>query len=59
MLFRSAYLASVGFVGPVNIHYEHHGLLGTDLGTWKLEMPRSEFLGIVKKDLDALRGFMA
>ena len=54
-----AYLASVGFVGPVNIHYEHHGLLGTDLGTWKLEMPRSEFLGIVKKDLVALRGFMA
>jgi L-ribulose-5-phosphate 3-epimerase len=53
------YLKSVGFAGPVNIHYEHHGLLGTDLGTWKLAMPRVEFLGIVTKDLVTLRRLMA
>lgn len=53
------YLKSIGFAGPVNIHYEHHGLLGTDLGTWTLPISRAEFLGIVTKDLQALRGFMA
>jgi hypothetical protein len=49
------YLKSIGFAGPVNIHYEHHGLLGTDLGSWKLDMPRREFLEIIKHDLDGVR----
>jgi L-ribulose-5-phosphate 3-epimerase len=53
------YLREVGFAGPVNIHYEHHDLLGTDLGTWTLKMPRTEFMSIVKRDLESLRGFMA
>jgi len=33
-------------------------LLGTDLGTWTLKMPRTEFMAIVKKDLESLRAFM-
>jgi len=50
-----AYLKSIGFAGPVNIHYEHHGLLGTDLGRWKLDLPRREFLDIIKRDLERIR----
>jgi sugar phosphate isomerase/epimerase len=49
------YLASIGFAGPVNIHYEHHGLLGTDVGRWTLEMPRRTFLDIVTADLERIR----
>ena len=55
---RFQLLASAGFTGPVNVHFEHHGLLGTDLGTWKLAMPRAEFLTIIKQDLDRLREAM-
>jgi len=40
---------------PVSIHSEHHGLLGTDLGAWKLDMRRREFLEIIKHDLDSVR----
>jgi sugar phosphate isomerase/epimerase len=53
------FLKSIEFTGPVNIHYEHHGLLGSDLGTWTLPIARPEFLRLVKADLDAVRGFMA
>ena len=55
---RFELLKSAGFRGPVNIHFEHHGLLGTNVGTWKLEMPRAEFLAIIKQDLDRLRAAM-
>ena len=51
-------LKTAGFNGPVNVHFEHHGLLGTDVGTWKLAMPRAEFQAIIKQDLDRLRGAM-
>jgi sugar phosphate isomerase/epimerase len=53
------YLKSAGFAGPVNIHYEHHGLLGSDIGTWKLDMPRAQFLEIVKADLAGVRRYTA
>lgn len=43
------------FTGPINIHYEHSGLLGTDLGTWTLPITRERFVEIVRKDLDAVR----
>jgi hypothetical protein len=43
----------------VNIHYEHHGLLGTDVGKWKLDLPRAQFLAIVRQDLDRIRTFAA
>jgi L-ribulose-5-phosphate 3-epimerase len=48
-------LDRVGFAGPINIHYEHSGLLGTDLGTWTLPITRERFLEIVRKDLEAVR----
>jgi hypothetical protein len=50
-----AYLKSIRFNGPVNIHYEHHGLLGTDVGRWTLDMPRREFVNLVKHDLEQIR----
>ena len=53
-----ALLASAGFNGPINIHVEHDGLLGSDVGTWKLEMPRDRFVTIVKYDLDRVRTLM-
>lgn len=51
-------LASAGFKGPINIHLEHDGLLGSDIGTWKLDMPRERFIKIVQYDLDRVRTLM-
>ena len=34
--------------------YEHSNLLGTDVGTWKLDMSRERFIAIVSKDLKFL-----
>ncbi len=48
-------LKAVGFRGPINVHYEHNGLLGTDVGTWTLPMSREQFKEIVRKDLDYVR----
>lgn len=48
-------LDRAGFSGPINIHYEHSGLLGTDLGTWTLPITRDRFVEIVRRDLDAVR----
>ncbi len=48
-------LGHSGFSGPINIHYEHSGLLGTDVGTWTLPITRERFVEIVRKDLDAVR----
>ena len=45
----------VGFQGPVNLHYEHSNLLGTDVGTWTLPIRRGQFAAIVQKDLVVLR----
>jgi L-ribulose-5-phosphate 3-epimerase len=53
-----ALLASAGFKGPINMHIEHDGLLGSDVGTWKLDMPRERFVTIVKYDLDKVRTLM-
>jgi sugar phosphate isomerase/epimerase len=46
---------SVDFDGPVNLHYEHSNLLGTDVGAWTLPMTRPQFTRIVQKDLQYLR----
>ncbi len=51
-------LKTVRFAGPINIHLEHDNLLGTDLGTWKLDMSREQFVAIVTKDLEAVRACM-
>jgi sugar phosphate isomerase/epimerase len=52
-------LRAVGFDGPVNLHYEHSNLLGTDLGTWRLPITRGRFAAIVQKDLVYLRERLA
>lgn len=43
------------FTGPVNIHYEHNGMLGEDLGKWTIPMPRDRYVALLKADLDAVR----
>lgn len=48
-------LDRAGFAGPINIHYEHSGLLGTDVGTWTLPITRARFVEIVRADLEAVR----
>ncbi len=50
-------LRAATFSGPVNIHFEHSNLLGTDLGTWKLDITREKFVEIVSRDLQFLRRF--
>jgi len=52
-------LRSNAFSGPINIHFEHHDLLGTNVGEWELPISRAEFMSIVKKDLDYLRDQLA
>lgn len=47
------------FTGPVNIHYEHNGMLGDDLGKWQIPMPRERYLALLKADLDAVRAGLA
>lgn len=56
---RFALLKAAGFNGPVNVHFEHNDLLGTDVGTWKLAMTRERFLAIVTQDLQRVRAAMA
>ena len=56
---RFQLLNAAGFNGPVNVHFEHHGLLGTDVGSWTLPMPRAEFLRIIRQDLERVRAAMA
>jgi sugar phosphate isomerase/epimerase len=51
-------LKASGFSGPVNIHYEHNDLLGTDLGKWKLDMSRERFIEIVRHDLNQVKARM-
>ena len=43
------------FNSRVNIHFEDHGVLGTDLWTWKLPIARAEVQAIINQDLDQLR----
>ena len=52
-------LRARSFSGPVNIHYEHHNLLGTDVGAWKLDMTRERFVEVVGNDLRAVRAAIA
>ncbi len=49
------FLRAAHFGGPVNIHFEHNNLLGTDVGTWQLDMSRERFVEIVRKDLEFLK----
>lgn len=55
------YFKSVGFAGPVELYQEYSvtvpgraepvNMLGTDYGTWKLEMPRADWVALLKRDV--------
>lgn len=55
------YFKSVGFAGPVELYQEYSvtvpgrtepvNMLGTNYGTWKLEMPRAEWISLLKRDV--------
>ena len=56
-----SYFKSVGFAGPVELYQEYHvnvpgvaepvNMLGTDFGKWKLEMPKSQYVSLLKRDV--------
>ncbi|MCR5879288.1 sugar phosphate isomerase/epimerase [Phenylobacterium sp. J367] len=55
------YFRSIDFRGPIETYYEYKvplpngaqmDMLGTDYGKWKLEIPRSQFLAYLKRDVD-------
>jgi len=56
-----SYFKSVGFAGPVELYQEYSvtvpgvaqpvNMLGTDFGTWKLEMPKSDYIALLKRDV--------
>jgi sugar phosphate isomerase/epimerase len=61
------YFKSVGFGGPIEVYYEYEvpladgrtmNMLGTNYGTWKLEMPKGQFIGLLKRDLDFYRALL-
>jgi L-ribulose-5-phosphate 3-epimerase len=55
------YFKSAGFAGPVELYQEYSvtvagrtepvNMLGTNYGTWKLEMPRAEWISLLKRDV--------
>jgi len=55
------YFKSAGFVGPVELYQEYSvpvpgrpepvNMLGTDYGTWKLEMPKVDWISLLKRDV--------
>ena len=61
-----AYFKSVGFAGPIELYQEYSvnvpgiaepvNMLGTDLGKWKLEMPKSQYVALLKRDVDFYTG---
>ena len=56
-----SYFKSVGFAGPIELYQEYSvtvpgvsqpvNMLGTDFGKWKLEMPKSEYIALLKRDV--------
>jgi sugar phosphate isomerase/epimerase len=57
-----SYFKSTGFAGPVELYQEYSvtvpgvaepvNMLGTDFGKWKLEMPKSQYLSLLKRDVN-------
>jgi sugar phosphate isomerase/epimerase len=55
------YFKSVGFAGPVELYQEYSvnvpgrtepvNMLGTNFGTWKLEMPKADWVALLKRDV--------
>jgi sugar phosphate isomerase/epimerase len=64
-----SYFKSVGFAGPVELYQEYSvtvpgvaqpvNMLGTDFGTWKLEMPKSDYIALLKRDVQFYSKAMA
>jgi L-ribulose-5-phosphate 3-epimerase len=61
------YFKSVGFSGPIEVYYEYEvpladgrtmNMLGTNYGTWELEMPRARFIALLKRDLGFYRALL-
>jgi sugar phosphate isomerase/epimerase len=56
-----AYFKSAGFAGPIELYQEYSvtvpgrtepvNMLGTDVGKWKLEMPKSDYIALLKRDV--------
>ena len=56
-----SYFKSVGFAGPVELYQEYSvnvpgvaepvDMLGTDYGKWKLEMPKAQYISLLKRDV--------
>lgn len=58
------YFKSVGFAGPMEVYYEYlvdlgngrsMNMLGSRIG-WTLEIPRTQFISLLKRDVDFYRG---
>jgi sugar phosphate isomerase/epimerase len=55
-----AYFKSAGFAGPIELYQEYSvnvpgrtapmNMLGTNYGTWKLEMPKADYITLLKRD---------
>lgn len=64
-----SYFRSVGFAGPVELYQEYSvtvpgvaqpvNMLGTDFGKWQLEMPKSEYIALLKRDVQFYSKAMA
>jgi sugar phosphate isomerase/epimerase len=48
-------LEAGGFRGPINLHFEHHGLLGQALGRYELPMPLADFKRTIANELRYVR----
>ena len=63
-----AYFKSVNFAGPMEVYFEYRvdigngqtmNMLGTNYGTWKLEMPKARFVSLLKRDTDFYRSIFS
>ena len=55
------YFKSAGFAGPIELYQEYSvavpgvaqpvNMLGTDFGKWQLEMPKAQYLSLLKRDV--------
>jgi L-ribulose-5-phosphate 3-epimerase len=63
-----SYLAESSFNGPLEMYYEYEvpvpgsdepmDMLGTNYGQWQLELPRSQFLAYLQRDVGFYRAIM-
>lgn len=51
-------LAGDGWRGPINLHFEHHGLLGRGLGAYELPIPLADFKRFIADECRYVRQTM-